>query len=146
MNDNLRVFTLMMLTVLAIVILVGGLALLVSWWIQEHFGETAVAATWIIVVLLLVFFGSWWMNQRTMQISFNAIIDFQSADDRGEVARQQVKLENARSDRALLEATIWGVKREQPAPDIQPTQRAIAAPEDWTRAELSTESEWAVIE
>lgn len=97
MNDNIRAVCLTAIMVLVSLILLIATGFGVSYWIQIHYGHDAVAFFWISIVLLLVLFLAWWMNQRSTRMAFDAIIDFQAADDRGEVARARVLQEVVRA-------------------------------------------------
>lgn len=74
-------------------------AILATWWIEENFGEVGVVAAWLSILLCLALcVGALiaWLIQRT---TLNALVDFQAADDRGEVARANVYREMLRGER-----------------------------------------------
>jgi hypothetical protein len=73
--------------------------LVAGWWIQENFGEIGVVVAGLSILLCVALcFGALiaWLIQRT---TLNAIVDFQAADDRGEVARANVYREMMRGER-----------------------------------------------
>ena len=145
MNDNLRVFALLMLTILGILLGVAGIGFVVSTGIQSMFGDVYVGVFWICLVVIGSIFCGWGMSLRTQRATLEAIIDFQAADDRGEVARQRVNLESAKTQREQMQATIWAAKQDGPQITVSEPHR-LSAPADWSRAELATAETWGVIE
>lgn len=103
------------------------LMLLVWWGVSEYFGDEGVRFSMLAVGVLIVFgvvFGSFAVAVRMVTAvhnnTINGIVDFQAADDRGEVARAKVYQEIMRGDRDTMKiAANFG--REQ--------AKAIAAAE-----------------
>ena len=145
MNDNLRVFALLMLTILGILLAVAGIGFVVSTGIQSMFGDVYVGAFWLVILVLGSFFGSQWWALKLFRAGGELIVDFQAADDRGEVARQRVTLESAKSQREQMQAAIWAAKQDGPQITVSEPRR-LSAPADWSRAELATAETWGVIE
>ena len=145
MNDNLRVFSLLMLTILGILLALAGIGFVISLGIQQMFGDIYVGVFWICLVIIgSIFVGQLWAL-KLFRAGGELIVEFQAADDRGEVARQRVNLESAKSQREQMQAAIWAAKQDGPQITVSEPRR-LSAPADWSRAELATAETWAVIE
>lgn len=137
MSDNLRAFMMLVFGILAILLVIVGVGFGISSWIQTNYGASAVLMVWGGVILIGGIFAGWGMSLRTQRATLELIVDFQSADDRGEVARAKVLQEVVRS-------TWQGEKQRY---NEQPTLSAPApALVDWSQAALPADTEWAVIE
>lgn len=82
-----------------LVLAAGGLGILITVWIADNFGNWAAGAFWLMLfgaAMLLAGVGVAGLIQRW---TLNAIVDFQAADDRGEVARANVIREMVRGQR-----------------------------------------------
>ena len=145
MNDNLRVFSLLMLTILGILLALAGIGFVISLGIQQMFGDIYVGVFWICLVIIgSIFVGQLWAL-KLFRAGGELIVEFQAADDRGEVARQRVNLESAKTQREQMQATIWAAKQDGPQITVSEPHR-LSAPADWSRAELATAETWGVIE
>ena len=146
MNENLRVFALLMLTILGLLLALAGIGFVISMGIQSMFGDIYVGVFWICLVIIgSIFVGQLWAL-KLFRAGGKLIVDFQAADDRGEVARQKVNLEGAKAQREQLAAMIWGVKQDAQPQIAVSDPRRLSPPADWARAELATSDTWAVIE
>ena len=91
------------------VALLGGviLAFVLMWWaVSTYFGDEGVRFTMLGTATLILFVAVFTMYTIAMRqvmsvhnATINGIVDFQAADDRGEVARARVLQEVVRSDR-----------------------------------------------
>ncbi len=143
-NDTLKTITLLMLTVLAIIILLVGSVFGISAWVQANWGANAVAGVWAVIGAAGTLFAGWGLSLKTQRATLNAIIDFQEADDRGEVARAKLLTE-------VVKRSWQGEQyaaRHAPALPAPATLQLPAQPVDnWQRVQLTTSDEgWAVIE
>ena len=80
-------FTALLWGVAVSVIAVGGVIFGVSYWIQTQFGANYVAAFWLMILLCIAMFVGVLIAGMVQRTTLNGIVDFQAADDRGEVAR-----------------------------------------------------------
>lgn len=141
--DKLRALILLLLAALAVLVVAVGVGWLISAKVEKELGFNAVLGLWFFVAVVGAIFAGQGMTLRTMKTVLAAYVKVQTADDAGEVNRQRVQLEEAKANRAVLEATIWGVKQEQPAlPAPTPQYPALTA--NWQEAQLATsDSEWS---
>jgi hypothetical protein len=140
-KTNLQAFMMLVFGILAILLVIVGVGFGISAWIQANYGASAVLMVWGGFILISGIFAGWGMSLRTQRATLENLVDFQSADDRGEVARAKVLQEVVRS-------TWQGEKQrynEQPSLPA-PQQQRYALPVDWSQAALPAEAEWAVIE
>lgn len=84
---------------LAVLVTIGGAVFGISQWIEDRFGPQYVAAFWLGVLFLVAYMLGQWRAGAIQKQTLDAIVDFQAADDRGEVARMGVFREIARSGR-----------------------------------------------
>lgn len=86
-------------TFAAAILAIGILIYAITMWIVDNFGELAAGAFWLMlfgaIMLLLGVVVSGWVQRNTL----NAMVDFQAADDRGEIARANVIKEMIRGQR-----------------------------------------------
>jgi apolipoprotein N-acyltransferase len=121
-------------------VIVGGL---VSSWIQAQFGSLAVVAMWVLLAVCLSILFGWGMGIKTMNAVLDAYVAVQTADDKGEVHRQKAMIEEAKAQRELLAATIWGIKQDRPQ-IVENEQRRLPAPVEWDDALAQpVEGEWS---
>lgn len=78
---------------------IGGLIYFVTSWISDNFGELAAGAFWLMLFGALMLFLGVLIAGMIQRWTLNALVDFQDADDRGEVARANVVREMIRSQR-----------------------------------------------
>lgn len=138
--DKLRALILLLLAALAFLVVAVGVGWLISAKVEEEFGFTAVLVMWGLIAILLGIFAGWKMTISTMKIVLASYVEVQTADDAGEVNRQRAQVEDAKTQRAIVEAAIWGVKQQQPAlPASTPQYPALTA--NWTAAQLATDNQ-----
>lgn len=139
MNDNIRGVGLILMFVLAILLVIVGIGVGVSAWMQANYGADSVLAFWAMVFVIVGIVAGWGMSLRTQRATLNAIVDFQAADDRGEVARAKVLQEVMRGS--------WrgdAFAANQQAKLSAPQQEYPALTVDWSKAALPVvEGEWA---
>lgn len=141
--DKLRALCLLILAALVFLIVAVGVGWIISAKVEEEFGFTAVLALWALVAILSGIFFGWRMTLSTMKTVLAAYVEVQTADDAGEVNRQRVELEQAKANRSVLEATIWGVKQQQPALPAPAPPQYPALTADWSKAQLPVAAEWS---
>jgi len=69
------------------VFVVAGAAFGISYWIETRFGATYVMVVWGGLALCIAMFVGVLIAGMVQRWTLNGIVDFQAADDRGEVAR-----------------------------------------------------------
>lgn len=137
MNNNIRAIGLILMFVLAILLVIVSVGFGVSAWMQANYGPDSVLAFWAMVFILSGVFAGWGMSLRTQRATLNAIVDFQAADDRGEVARAKVLQEVVRGS---WRGDAFAASRQAKLPAPQETALTV----DWTQAALPVaEEEWA---
>lgn len=137
MNDNVRAVGLILMFVLAILVVIAGIGLGISAWMQNNYGSDSVLAFWGLFLILAGIFGGWGMSLKTMRIVLNSIIDFQAADDRGEVARAKVLQEVVRGS---WRGDAFAANHQAKLPAPQAPMLTV----DWNQAALPVaEGEWA---
>ena len=139
MKNNLQAFMMLVFGILAIMLIIVGAGFGISSWIQANYGASAVLMVWGGFILIGGIFAGWGMALKTQKATLENIVDFQSADDRGEVARAKVLQEVVRS-------TWQGEKQRYNEQPISSTSQRSALPVDWSQAALPSDTEWAVIE
>lgn len=136
MNDNIRAVGLILMFVLAILVVIAGIGLGISAWMQNNYGADSVLVFWGLFLILAGIFGGWGMSLKTMRIVLNSIIDFQAADDRGEVARAKVLQEVVRGS---WRGDAFAANQQAKLPAPQVPMLTV----DWNQAALPVaEGEW----
>lgn len=143
-NDTLKTITLLMLTVLAIIILLVGSVFGISAWVQANWGANAVAGVWAVIGAAGALFAGWGLSLKTQRATLNAIIDFQEADDRGEVARAKLLTEVVKGS---WQGEQYSARHTTALPGPATLQLPAQPVDNWQRVQLTTSNEgWAVIE
>ena len=145
-NDTLKTITLLMMTVLAIIILLVGSVFGISAWVQANWGANAVAGVWAVIGAAGALFAGWGLSLKTQRATLDAIIDFQEADDRGEVARARLLTEVVKG---AWQGEQHAARHAPALPSPTPTTLQLPAQtaDNWQRVQLTASSEgWAVIE
>lgn len=89
-----------LLGALATVILaLGGLIYMITTWISDNFSPTAAAFFWLMLFGAIMLFVGVLIAGMIQRWTLNGIVDFQAADDRGEIARANVIREMIRGQR-----------------------------------------------
>lgn len=78
---------------------IGGILYGVTSWIEDRFGEMVAGAFWLMLFGALMLFLGVLIAGLIQKWTINGIVDFQAADDRGEVARANVVREMVRGQR-----------------------------------------------
>ena len=91
--------TAMLLTLSVVLFLVIGAVFGLSYWIESRFGANYVAAFWLMILLCIAMFVGVLIANMVQRTTLNGVIDFQAADDRGEVARFGAMKEMMRGQR-----------------------------------------------
>jgi len=80
-------FTALLWGVAVSVLAVAGLVFGISYWLESRFGATSVLVVWGGLGLCVAMFVGILIAGMVQRWTLNGIVDFQAADDRGEVAR-----------------------------------------------------------
>lgn len=118
-------------TAIVVLAVLGALVGLVA-WLRYEFDPTLAAVALLALFGVVVFAAGALMSLASQRATLNAIVDFQAADDRGEVARARMLTEVIRQGGKV--ATIEA--RQQPqleAPDVwtvTPPSRQISRHDD----------------
>lgn len=141
-KTNIQGFALLVFGILGLFLTIVYVCFAISNYLDREFGSVAVVALWAFVLMILTGLGVWTMALKSFRAGGDLIVDFQAADDKGEVARNKVLLET-------VKGAVWGEKKrygEQPAVVTPSTQNILTANADWSQAQLPADSEWAMIE
>lgn len=141
-KTNIQAFMMLVLGILAILLVIVGAGYGISAYLDAEFGSFAVVAVWFFITNLATAFGVWKLALASFRVGGDAIVDFQAADDRGEVARARVLQE-------VVKSTWQGERQrynESPTMPLLPVQQQSALTVDWTQAALPADTEWSVIE
>lgn len=88
--------TALLVSVAAVALVVVGFVVLVSSWIESRFGPVWVVAVWAALGLCVAMFVGVLIAGMVQRWTLTGIVDFQAADDRGEIARTQMLREMLR--------------------------------------------------
>ena len=80
-------FTAMLYGVALSALTVGGVVFGISYWLESRFGASSVLVVWGGLGLCIAMFVGILIAGMVQRWTLNGIVDFQAADDRGEVAR-----------------------------------------------------------
>lgn len=141
-KTNIQTFMMLVLGILAILLVIVGAGYGISAYLDAEFGSFAVVAVWFFITNLATAFGVWKLALASFRVGGDAIVDFQAADDRGEVARAKVLQE-------IVKATWQGEKQrygEQPQQATVIPSQQTTIPVDWSRAALTADTQWGMIE
>lgn len=83
----------------AAILALGGLIYMITTWISDNFGTEIAAGFWLMLFGAFMLFLGVLIAGMIQRWTLNGIVDFQAADDRGEVARQNVVREMIRGQR-----------------------------------------------
>lgn len=86
----------LLLSFAAAALVVVGFIVLVSSWIESRFGPVWVVAVWAALGLCAAMFVGVLIAGMVQRWTLNGLVDFQAADDRGEIARANVMREMVR--------------------------------------------------
>lgn len=111
-------------TAIVVLAVLAALVALVAWLRYEFSANIAAVALLALFGVVVLAIGQL-LSLATQRATLNAIVDFQAADDRGEVARSRLLTEVVRQSGKIAQkdnAEEWRVLRQQPA---------IEAPDVW---------------
>ncbi len=86
----------LLLSFAAAALVVVGFVVLVSNWIESRFGPVWVVAIWAALGLCVAMFVGVLIAGMVQRWTLNGLVDFQAADDRGEIARANTMREIVR--------------------------------------------------
>lgn len=118
---------------------IGGLIYFVTSWISDNFGEIAAGAFWLMLFGALMLFLGVLIAGLIQRWTLNGIVDFQAADDRGEIARANVIKEMIRGqrefDRDVRRAALPLAKQQahviEERRQLEAQNRAAQDTDDW---------------
>ena len=85
--------TVLLWGIAAAVLSVGVFVFGISYWLESRFGASSVLVVWGGLGLCIAMFVGVLIANLVQRTTLNGIIDFQAADDRGEIARRAVEKE-----------------------------------------------------
>lgn len=127
-------------TAIVVLAVIAALVCLVA-WLRYEFSPTLAAVALLALFGVVVFAAGALLSLASQRATLSAIVEFQAADDRGEVARARMLTEVVRGQNKLALQDSRHRPRPQDNDDMwRDVTPLLAAPQTWTPAQLPAQT------